>query len=457
VVRFAFMRRACVVAAVAVWVAGPALARAKTVVQGVAFASVGFTDNVLSLPVPPPGATTPGPDWDFFFQLRPSVVLTTGTPRAIQRLAYVFDANLFASHSEANSYTNRLEWAGFFLPTKATEVLVSAAVSEGRLNTFNLTTGSAQQPLQAVAPGGTTFVGATLLQSLNWELAQNWRSLQTLGFNAYVPIDPRLTPSSFEVDTHWGTDHGWKHDALGFDLRVDWVLYTEVRGPAPPVTGGGVPTGNGVVSPQQQQIINALVLKWKHDFGHFWNTQAELGAVIDTPANGTGSSIVQPAALAAVRYLHPYSQVELNYAHTVQPNTIVGQTFAIDSVLLRVAVPFGEKSRVVGSASGGYQHGSVLDLVTGGTTSSVELILADATITWSPRREFNAYVRYQYFNQIGHASDPAPQPSLSRQTVMLGITGAFPGEPAAVVPTREALRVDRSDATGIPEPHSQPK
>src|SRR5205807_2020873 len=113
-------------------------------------------------------------------------------------------------------------------------------------------------------------------------------------------------------------------------------------------------------------------------------------------------------AMAALRFLHPYTQAELRYAHTVQPNTIVGQTFALDQVVLSGAVPFGQKSRVVLSGTGGYLHGRVLDFQTGGTTSSVDIVVADATLSWTPRRELSAYLRYSYFDQIGHPQDFAP-------------------------------------------------
>jgi len=437
--------------------------------QGIALASAGWTNNILSVPVPDANSPTGtvGPQADWFFELRPSVALTTGSPRAIQRLAYTFDATLYASHSEANSYQNRLDWAGFFLPSKTVEVLVAASLTEGRLNTFNLTQGSQGTMIAVLPPGGTTFIGATLLQSMQWEFEPKWHFVQSLGFNAYVPIDPRLSPNSFEVDTHWIVERAFRYDAAGLDLRMDYATYTEVRGPVLDPTCG-TPTGppscnaagfnsNGVVAPGSSQVIAGLVAKWRHDFGHFWNLELNLGGLVVVPANGVGNPIAQPSGLAAIRYLNPYAQIDLSYAHTVQPNTLVGQTFALDSVTLRGGVPFGQKSKVALSAAGGYQHGRVLDFSTGGALSTVDLIVADATLSWTPRRELSAYLRYQYFDQIGNPDDFAPQPSLSRQTVMLGVTGTWPGEAAAVVPTRQALRVDRSDAVGIPEPHSEPQ
>src|SRR5439155_20580157 len=121
--------------------------------------------------------------------------------------------------------------------------------------------------------GGTTFIGATLLESLQWEFEPRWRFVQSFGFNAYVPIDPRLSPNSFEADTHWIVERAFRYDAVGLDLRMDYVTYTEVRGPTLDPTCG-TPNGppncttagfnpNGVVAAGSSQVISALVAKWR--------------------------------------------------------------------------------------------------------------------------------------------------------------------------------------------------
>jgi hypothetical protein len=441
--------------------------------QGLGLASAGWTDNILSVPVltsmSPPGAVGPQADW--FFELRPSVALTTGAPRAIQRLAYAFDATLFASHSEANSYQNRVEWAGFFLPSKTIELLMNASLSQGRLNTFNLSQPTGATNITILPSGGVTYIGASALELLTWEFDPHWRFVQSLGFNAYAPIDPKLTPDTFEVDTHWMVERSLRKDAFGFDLRLDYATYTEVRGPvndpacgmpgAPPTCDPSGVNRDGVVAPGVSQIISALVLKWRHDFGHFWNLELDAGALAVTPTNGSSSPVWQPTGMAAIRYLHPYVNGDLSYAHTVMPNTLVAQTFALDSVVLRAGVPFGQKSHVVLSASGGYQHGRIININLGLTAASTDVFLADATLAWQPRKEIGAFLRYSYFNQSGTTDADAAAagvgvsvPTFARNTVMLGVNGVFPGDAAAVVPSRQALRVDKSDQPGIPEPHS---
>ena len=297
-------------------------ASAKTTLQGIATASAGWTDNILSAPV--------APEADWFFDLRPGLALTTGTPRAIQRLGYTFDATLYASHSEANSYQHRIDWSGFFLPSKTIELFLNASLSEGRLNSFNLTQSSGSAMLTVLPPGGTTYVSTTVLELMSWEFERNWRFVESIGFNAYAPIDPKLSPNTFEVDTHFIIERALRHDAFAFDLRVDYSAFTAVHGPVADPTS---PTGfnpNGTVAPGLQQVINTLVAKWRHDFGYFWNLELNFGALAVVPANGSGSPIWQPAGLAAIRYLHPYVSGELVYSHTASPNLLIAEMLSMD-------------------------------------------------------------------------------------------------------------------------------
>ncbi len=439
-------------AAIALVTAGGAARAQKLVLQGSVLADAGWTDNVLSVPAnPPPG--TAGPQQDGFAEIRPSLIFTANHPRVITRLAYTFDANLYFSHSEADSYSNRLDWTGFFLTSKTTELLTTLSVQEGRLNTFNFSTASATTPIQVTPAGGTTFVGASFQELFNWDITSKWRFSQSLGFNSYFPLVPRTSPDTYDLDTHWTADRAFKHDALAGDLRLDYSLYTQVRGPV--LNADGSTNPDGVVTAQESQLILAPVGKWRHDYGHFWNSELDAGLIVVFPITQTGSPQLQPAAYAAIRYLHLYAQAELSYAHTVQPNAITAQTFALDQVALRGAIPFGLKSHVSLATSVGYQHGRILDFAGSGTLATVDLVLVDATVTWQPRPEVAVFARYQFFDQLGNASDAVPEPTFARNTVMVGLIGTYPGAPAAVVPTRAALRVDRSDAVGIGEPHSE--
>jgi hypothetical protein len=442
------MRRRCAAAllAAALSITLPLAAHAKTSLQGRLALSAAWTDNVLSVGLIP--STGQRPESDFYYEIAPSLLLATGGARMVHRLNYAFVATLFTLHPEANSYNHRLDWAGYFQTSPTTELFLTAAISQGRLNTIALRTSSATTPVQVQQAGGQTFMGANVTELFGWDITSKWRFTQSAALGMFFPLDPRNTPQSFDVDQHLIFERAWRKDALNLDLRVDYVHFSEVRGPT---VVNDVANPNGVVTPSQDVFINSATLRWRHDFGHFWNSELNLGIIEASRVSG-GVAIIQPAAMAAMRYLHEYGSGELMYQHGVQPNVIVAQTFVNDMVALRGSVPLGLASHVVLSTAVAYNHARVIDFEAGGDLSRTHLILADATLTYIPRLEVQVFARYQFFDQVGSPDDFLPQPNFRRHTVMLGIIGTYPGEAAAVVPSRDALRVDRSDAVGIQAP-----
>ena len=442
------------------------LAFAKSSLQGQVSASVGWTDNILSVPDVPTPPSTQVPQSDFYFQLRPSLIFTHGEARVVTRVSYTFNADLYATHSEANSYNHVVGLQSFFLTSKTTDLLLGASVSTGRLNSFNTAQGSGATPIVLITPGGQNFVSATFNEQFGWDVSPRWRFLQSMGVTSYSPIDPHSTPDTVQVENHVVADHGWRYDALGIDLRTALSVVTELRGPSGAQLGDtsvsvSLPITDSLLSRRQLVLINGLTLKWRHDFGHFWATEADLGVVEANQLENRTTAIWKPAALAAIRYLHPYAQAELNYTHNVQPNPIVAQTFEINAVSLRLGVPLGRATNLLLSGSAGYQYSQTIDFDTGNTTSTAHSILVDGSLGWTPRPEISLFLRYQLFDQIGEPSDgttgSVATQSLLRHTVMLGAIATWPAQSAATVPSREALRVDRADAVTIPDQHSQPQ
>lgn len=426
----------------------PASARASDVLQLQLSAAAGWSDNILS------SAT---PIADFYVQLRPAFILTSALPRFVSRLEYVFTGDIYVTHLDAFSYNNRLQWNSFVTTSKTTDLLLSVSFTQGRLNTIATGVGSALTPITPTVNNSQIFASVQATEQFHWDMSPHWRLTQTVALLGYWPINPRNSPDTYDLDQHLITERVWRRDGLALDIKIDFAVFTQLYGYVPDMTGQPMP---GVVQPERDVQVNGATLRWKHDFGHFWSTQLDLGFLESNLARGGGKTLWQPAALAAVRYLHPSGTAELVYSHAAAPNALVASVFVTDQALLRLALPLGayDKTHLAFSASGGYQYARGLDSNTGGTVSYTHIALADATLSWAPRTEFSIYARYQFMDQIGNASgaDFAPLPSFHKNLVMIGAVGTWPGEAAAVVPTREALRVDRGDAVTIPEPHSQP-
>jgi hypothetical protein len=443
--------RGVAIAALALLINGSALA--KSSLQGQLTLSGGWTDNILSTPYTSNGGIplTVRPESGWFGEVRPSLIFTTGDPRAVQRLAYTFDALLYAEHTEADSWSHRLEWQGFFLPSRTSEMILTAVANQGRLNGLLLS--------QVAMPGvaapltipstSTDFYSVFLGEAANTDVTAHWRVTQTLSFNTYQPYEgSAVTAPTYDLNLGLGADYSFRRDAFGFNVVADYIHFDST----------------GPTSPSREQSTLPVTLRWRHDFGHWWALDLSVGettAVVhsfDTTSNTwVTNHDTQPTGALALRCTYRYAGCEFNYSHTVQINVLAGGgVFSVDNFGLRGGVPFGEASHVALSLGFNYAHARQIALDTGGVVSNLDTITADATLFWTPRAEVSIFARYQLVDQYGHAEDFLPLPSVMRNTVTVGITGLYPGEAAVVVPTQSALRVDRADFEGIPEPHSQP-
>lgn len=423
--------------------------------QGQLSGDVAWTDNVMNAPSNAPAALMLRPPVsDFFFELRPGLLLSSAAPRAVTRTEYFFQADLFATHPEGNSYSNTLSWQGFFLPSPRSELLFSVLGQQGRLNTFNLNEPSVGSPVTVVnaAAASTSFAQATASEVLLYHLPQAWNVTQTVIARLWFDLQPGQLPNVYETIATGGADHRWKVDALGFNLNTDYVYYDQVRDPRT----------NVVTAQPQQQLLNRLMLRYRRDLNSFWSTELDAGIVEASTLGGSGNIIVQPAGIAALRYNNLRGSGELAYQHMTEPNAVAASTFAMDEVALRGTLPFPQRSRMYLSATAAYQHARQIDFDTGLTLTTAEVVVVDATLRWQPRPEVGVFARYSLFDQFGHApSEPElvsqGQLSIRRTVVMVGINVLYPGVPVSRVPNRQSVtqgRVDRADVDMIPEPHS---
>ena len=428
-------------------------AHAKASWQVLGSAGAGWTDNVLNAPnEPQPGQR--GRESDFFFQLSPGGALTTASPRFIQRLGYTFTADLFVSHSEGNSYANALDWAAFADTSRDTQLLLVAQSQEGRLSTFNLQLPSAAGQA-AVLPTNTAvnFFSQFVSETFTWDLTPKWRTWETGAFRAFIPIDRGQMADAYDASGELGAERVFTVDSLGLVGRSEYINYKAARNAM-----------NVAVVPDQEQLINELLARWRRDWTVFWSTEANLGLVEAEPLHVAGSTrLWQPTGMAAVRYYRDLASAELRYSHQVLANALAGGSFLYDEVALQGSLPLPARSHLFIGATATYQHARALSPTGGLTDTYAHVALFDFTINWQPLPELGVFARYSLFDQLAHNQPPptdpmAPQvtplPDLLRNTVLVGINVAYPAVAVVRVPTRSGTRVDRSDQPGIPEYHA---
>lgn len=438
-----------VVVAVAL-VAAPARVAAKVTIQGTGSVTAGWSDNILNAP-DEPTPLTPARESDFFFQLVPGAVFSSAAPRFMQRLAYTFTADLFVHHTEANSYSNSLEWAGDVAISKTTNIILTLQTQQGRLSTFNLNQASAGAGV-AVLPqnANINFFSQSAGDSLDWTPTAQWRLSQVLLFRAFIPTDRGVQPDSYDLGAELAADRLFRLDSLGLVLRATFVDYEPPRDPMTDVANGF----------SEQQVLTTLLARWRRDWSPFWSTEAALGAIAAVGHSGDptvqGQVAWQPSALAAIRYSREVAVAELHYAHDATPNPLVGSTFSTDEASFQAGVPI-VRAKMFLSATAAYQFARLLPLVTGTPGASAHVVLVDFTVGWQPRPELSLFARYSFYDQFGSPpvmNVPALLPDLTRSTVLIGASVIYPAVAAARVPSRLGSRVDRADQPSFPEAHT---
>jgi hypothetical protein len=432
-------------AAVATFALGGGTAYAKATLQGQLGASIGYTDNVLNAPA------TASPVGDGFAEIRPSLILSAGTPRAIQRLSYTLTGNLYFTRTEANSYTNRLEWAGLFLPSPRSDLQLLASLSQGKMNTFNFGQVNEVTPGAVRVTGGATFVAAALREALTYELAPVWRLTQGIAFGSLFVVDqPRTTSNTVTLDGTVGADRVFRSDSVGLELRLGYLAFLDPDTTDPT-------TGMTIAGATRHGMLNALTARWRHDFGRAWTVEAQLG-VVEANRLQSGANVVwQPYALAAARIGNAWATGELSYTHTVTPSALAGSIFTVDALSLRGTFLLGQRTGLVFTTGAGYQYARQAAFDTGVETATAHIGLVDGALTWAATRELSVFARYTYFIQKpdGMPTTTATGlPDLSRHTILVGLAAIYPADPGVPrAPDRPPSRVDRTDSEGIPAPH----
>jgi hypothetical protein len=256
--------------------------------------------------------------------------------------------------------------------------------------------------------------------------------MQFAGATLQLPIRTGSgAPTTYELGGGVGIDREWMADALGMEGSTRYALILNGR------------TIAGEIVDAQSQFINKLIGRWRHDYGEFFTSRVEAGAV-QVVRPGRGSQFWNPAGTAAIAYVREDGDVELSYSHDVRTSLFLGQTFLIDEVKLRGALPITEHDDVVISSSAGYQHNQVIDL-DGTLSATLNVILVDAAIAWLATDSLALSLRYQHIDQAS-TNDAPPLPlSFVRNNVMLGARYEFPPDREMPRAYRAPRRVDRAD------------
>ena len=398
--------------------------------QGVGETSVGYTDNAQSAPdVPLPGGTPKSPG--AFLLLRPGLVLGAGGPRSAQRLQYTYTYDLLFESANASTSSNQLEYRGFFDLSPRVQMLLNGVAIQSNEYSAIVLTAPAAGSVNALPPGSGSFLAATVDELMSFDLAPRWRANESVAFAEQTPLFDTVAPRTFVPSLRADVERAFEADAAGLETRAD---YSVVQGSLAP---------DGTALGLQQQVIAAVLGLWRRDWGRFFTSRAEAGAMRVQRLN-TGRGFWGPAGGVSLAYVTDAADVTLSYDHTATTNLFLGETLLVDEVRLRGVLPLTSKGDWIASASAGYQYAKILD-ENAEPAAHVGVFFADAELGWQVAPAVRLGLRYQHITQASDTRVPPLPVSFVRNTALLGATFRFPPDAQMPPVYRAPLRVDRTD------------
>lgn len=393
-------------------------------------ALVGYTDNAQSSPDNPvPGV--PEKRGDELAVVSPGLELSHASPGARQRLGVLTSVTFYWHETDADTWSNRVEYQGLFDVERRTSLLFGANATATRAWSAVALTPAGAGQLATTVQGAGTFLTLTLDELLSHDFSPSVRGWQGARFSYGTPLDDETAPYSTDSALRFGLERSFRIDALGAELREEHASVSAGPGRA------------GI-----HQLTSTGVAIHRHDFGLLLTSRLEAGAMrVDRLRSGR--AFWHPSALAALAYTNEWGQAELAYSHRATTDVQLGQTLLVDEVSLVGGVPLiGERTLVAGG-SAAYQRGRVIeeDATRG---ARLDVLLADVGLAWRAAPAVALGVRYQHTRQISDATAP-PQPlSFRRNTLLIGATIRLPPETEPRRPLREPKRVDRGDDVRAP-------
>jgi hypothetical protein len=415
----------------------PKAAQARSKLQGVAQASLGYSDNIRSGPDhavydPATGELLlRGKSADAFAILSPGAVYAIETAAAIHRLTYAYTAHLFLTNPAANVYSNRLEWRGFMSPAPRLELMLGARAMQSHRHTENTLFNASETAVTATLPGTGAFIRATADEGLTYRLSPEWSLHQGIAGGLQAPVFDDRGPKTYFAGGRLGLEHAWEMDALGVETRARYVAFD-----------GTVLTRTGVVG-DQSQLITELVGTWRHDWNPDFSSRVEAGAA-NVQLITRDRQFWQPVGLAALSYFREEGEAELSYRHALTTSVFLGVTFLTDEVRLSGAIPLDRHARMFVASSVAYQHSRILD-VQGELATRLNVFLGDVSFGYRVLDHLELAARYQHIEQASGADLPPLPLSYVRNTAFITATLEYPPDREMPRTYHEARRVDRSD------------
>jgi hypothetical protein len=430
----------CSAVAIVLALAGRAAAQG-VIYQADGTVNTGFTETSQSVaapdPMPAPGDVRSTSTGTLFTEIRPGIMIQSGTPRVTWRLGYLFSGIVALASESSLGYTNQGNFALAAELSKFTIFTLNASAAQGGTS-FLLGQQAADmgQP-QIRAPGNPSLVTATAGELVAWEAGRHTNVTESVQGAMNAPQD----------------DLSARNTSLTGSLSLNQQLDDRDI--------GGLEVRGNVSTLQPLQLglagytsyASSIRLRWNRDISRQWNGFAAVGIGQEFTDTGSKPLAFFPVGQLAARYSFGSNAIgAIEYVHDIATNLQVGTVSLTDQLTARGSILFSVEKRRVLSFSTGFLHnqpiGDASILVVAATGDAVQ---GDVGFTTALSKNILATARYSVGYQFGQDSTFGGFGPTLIQILFVGITGRYSNTEQFIrpVPTR-GQRVDGSDGVGFP-------
>jgi hypothetical protein len=406
-------------------------------VEADASVNIGYSQETQTVFVPDSGAPRPSDTPSstaqrMFMEIRPGILVQTGSPRLTWRAGYIFAGTLSIVGDSLSAASNQATGSLTAEVSKFSFLTLTAVLSQGG-TAFQLTSRSPDSgSAELRAPGSPDTISASVAESMITELARQLTLQQTLVASTNAPQN----------------DLSARNSALAGSLAIERIFDRDAFGGE---LHGSVsrlfPLQQGLGMQEYNSYSSSALLHWNHDFSLNWNGMVRAGVEQIFTDTGSEPLAFLPTGSLALRYTpQPDVGVGIDFAHGTATNLQVGSVSLTDRLGVHGAIGIdARKSRAVAFSASALHNeplGSVSALVAAGTGNAVQL---DAGFTTELAKNVLGSVRYSFAYQFGQGGG---LPDSLAHIFFIGVTGVIRNteRPLAPMPFR-GQRVDGSDGS----------
>lgn len=399
-------------------------ASAQTSVHLTGSATAAYTDNALGAPSDP-GPGQAGPIATPFFLLTPGGILFHDARRSRYLLGYERHFAFLLKASENDSAADMLTAQGVFLLSPRDTLTLSLYATHSSF--AGLLLDSTRPGVSEPRTGyQTERFRADLTEGYNRQLSERWQLIQSSSFGVVTPLGARAEePFRYRIGTGLGVEHSDGRTSYGLLGGATYfravALEEEVQ-----------------VETEQAALFEARA-RVRRDFGSYWSS--ELFGGLGLSHDLERRSALSPIFGAALHFGSQAFQADLRYGHQRDVHLESFEILESDEGALNFVVPLSRLHPIRFFGANTFARSRSTDLDEERARESVYVWMSEARLEW--QGDWYALgARYQHFQQFGAGPGALRLPNMSRDVVMLTLSGMIPPRRLAPVPIAPPRRVD---------------